>query len=250
VLEADGLRVNYAAVSAVDGISLRVDEGECVCLLGPNGAGKSSTLRAISGEVAASGTLRFDGDDIRGGSAEARARMGIIQVPEGRKLFPSLTVHENLLVGGAARGRRRPTFAVDDVYSLFPTLVALRSRRAWALSGGEQQMVALGRGLVGAPRLLMLDEPSLGLSPKIIEVVFDALAQIRTRVAILIVEQNTALALESSDRGYVMASGRIVMDGLAAELADRSRLLSTYLGQQGTAAEAELNHELETHGLG
>jgi branched-chain amino acid transport system ATP-binding protein len=250
VLEVEGLSVHYGAVSAVENVTLRVEGGECVCLLGPNGAGKSSTLRAISGETPYTGTIRFNGQDVSRRSAESLARMGVIQVPEGRQLFPSLTVHENLQVGRSARGRRPDVFSIDEVYDLFPALVILRQRRAWALSGGEQQMVALGRGLVGAPKLLMLDEPSLGLSPKITEVVFDALTQIRSRVALLVVEQNTVLALESSNRGYVLSSGHVVMEGPSSELADRSRLLSSYLGQENTAAEEEVIAALEAHEIG
>jgi len=249
VLDVTDLGVRYGAVVALEGVSVTVGDGECVCLLGPNGAGKSSTIRAVSGEVDHGGTVRFGDRDLKGVAAEDRARLGIVQVPEGRQLFPSLTVHQNLLVGQAAGGGRPAIFSVDDVYDLFPPLVPLRGRRAWALSGGEQQMVAIGRGLVGSPRLLMLDEPSLGLAPKITDVVFDTLVQIRSRVAILLVEQNTALALEVCDRGYVLASGRVVMAGPTAELADRSRLLSSYLGQEDTAAEAEMVDDLRAHGL-
>jgi len=249
VLDAGGLGVRYGAVVAVDGVAVTVGDGECVCLLGPNGAGKSSTIKAVSGQVDYRGAVRFDGRDLHGMAAEDRARQGVIQVPEGRQLFPSLTVNENLLVGQPARGGRKAIFSVDDVYDLFPPLVPLRGRRAWALSGGEQQMVAIGRGLVGSPRLLMLDEPSLGLAPKITDVVFDTLLQIKDRVAILLVEQNTALALEVCDRGYVLSSGRVVMEGPTAELADRSRLLSSYLGQEDTAAEDEMVDDLRAHGL-
>jgi branched-chain amino acid transport system ATP-binding protein len=232
MLEVRDLVVTHGTVRAVGGVSLDVGAGEAVALLGPNGAGKTSTLQAISGLVPFRGAVTFDGIDLARTSAEKAATAGLIHVPEGRHVFPSLTVHENLLVGESARGGRTPTYTVDDVYALFPALVALRRRAGWALSGGEQQMVALGRALVGAPRLLLLDEPSLGLAPVVRRAVFDALGEIASSVPMLIVEQNTGAALELCRRAYVLAAGRVVLDGTSDDLSDRRTLIDSYLGQR------------------
>jgi branched-chain amino acid transport system ATP-binding protein len=230
MLEVEGLRVHYGSVSAVEGIGLTVGEGECVALLGPNGAGKTSTLRALSGLGEYEGTVRMAGRDLRGLLPDRIARLGLTHVPEGRRLFGALTVTENLQVGLTARGKRSARHDIADVFDLFPPLAKLRSRPCWALSGGEQQMVAIGRGLLAAPRLLMLDEPSLGLAPLVVETVFAALRQVKGDMAVLLVEQNTHIALEIADRGYVLANGTIVMQGASSELEDRSTLLDSYLG--------------------
>jgi branched-chain amino acid transport system ATP-binding protein len=237
VLAVRDLAVSYGTVRAVDGVTLDVGATEAVALLGPNGAGKTSTLVAISGLVPYRGRVEFDGADLGRLSTEQAARIGIVHVPEGRHVFPSLTVHENLLVGESARGGRTPRYGIDDVYDLFPALAALRRRAGWALSGGEQQMVALGRALVGAPRLLLLDEPSLGLAPVVRRVVFDALREIATTTPLLVVEQNTSAALELCRRAYVLADGRIALSGTADELGDRRALIDSYLGQR-TATES------------
>lgn len=230
MLEVRGLRVTYGTTVAVDGIDLDVAAGEIVALLGPNGAGKTSTLRAISRVVASEGTARFDGRSLRGRSPDTVARLGLVQVPEGRHVFPNLTVHENLLVGASARAGREPRFDLDDVYDLFPQLAGLRRRGGWALSGGEQQMVAIGRGLLAAPRLLLLDEPSLGLAPAVVDAVFEVLAEVGRHVPLLLVEQDTERALRLARRAYVMVKGRLVAAGDAAELSDRDALMASYLG--------------------
>ena len=232
MLDVKNLSVSYDAVTAVVDLALTIGSEECVALLGPNGAGKSSTLKAISHLLPHQGTVEFDGTDITRMPADRIARMGLIHVPEGRRLFSELTVHENLQVGTTARGSRQPTFGIDDVYELFPHLAKLRSTRCWSLSGGEQQMVAIGRALVAAPRLLMLDEPSLGLSPRNVGVVADALLKIKSATAVLLVEQNTHVALEVADRLYVLANGTIQMTGTSQEIQDRSALLDAYLGQR------------------
>jgi len=234
MLDITGLEVSYGAIQAVRDLSISVQPGEVVALLGPNGAGKTSSLRAITALEPYKGSITFDGREVRSLGPEGCAKAGLIHVPEGRHVFPTLTVHENLQVGvTAARGRAGYSF--DDVYSLFPALVPLREREGWALSGGEQQMVAVGRALVAAPRLLLLDEPSLGLAPIVVKAVFAALAEVRTTTPILLVEQNTAQALTLADHGAVMVHGQVVLRGTADELGDRSAVLASYLGQKEIA---------------
>jgi branched-chain amino acid transport system ATP-binding protein len=237
MLEVSQLRVSYGPVEAVRGVDLEVPSGSAVGLLGPNAAGKTSTLRAISRLVPYQGTIRFDGEPVGRVRPDELVRRGLLHVPEGRRIFPNLSVHENLLVGTTARHGRPPTFSVDDVYDLFPALTALRGRAGWALSGGEQQMTAVGRALVGSPRLLMLDEPSLGLAPVVVSAVYRALADVKARVPLLLVEQNSAVALHLCDRGYVLAGGKVELTGTAAELGDRTALLASYLGQGDLRAE-------------
>jgi branched-chain amino acid transport system ATP-binding protein len=232
MLEVRGLRVAYGPVLAVGGVDLDVSAGEAVALLGPNGAGKTSALAAVTRSVRSEGTVRFEGVDLGGWTPERVARAGLILVPEGRHVFPNLTVLENLQVATSARAGRPPVVGFDEVFDLFPPLVPLRRRAGWALSGGEQQMVAIGRALLGAPRLLLLDEPSLGLAPVVSAAVFDALAEVRDRVALLLVEQNTALALSLCDRAYVLAEGEVVLAGDRSELSDRGALIDSYLGQR------------------
>jgi branched-chain amino acid transport system ATP-binding protein len=236
MLEVRGLQVTYGPVAAVRGIDLDVGAGEVVALIGPNGAGKTSTLRAISQLVPYRGTIRFDEVDCRRLGVERAARRGLVHVPEGRRVMPTLSVQENLLVGTAASRRRSEGFALADVYDLFPALVALRRRAGWTLSGGEQQMVALGRALVAGPRLLLLDEPSLGLAPKLAAAVFATLGDIATRVPLLLVEQNTVMALRVSTRAAVVVGGRIVLSGTADELGDREALVASYLGEEEVLA--------------
>lgn len=235
MLDVRDLRVTYGTTLAVAGVDLEVARGEIVALLGPNGGGKTSTLRAISRVVASVGEVRFDGRTLAGKSADAVARQGLVHVPEGRHVFPNLSVQENLLVGASARAGRPPLFEVDDVYGLFPGLVDLRRRGGWALSGGEQQMVAIGRALLAAPRLLLLDEPSLGLAPTVVDSVFGVLAEVARQVPMLIVEQNTERALDLAQRAYVLVKGEVVLSGTAADLSDREALMASYLGQARSA---------------
>ena len=232
MLELKNVEVSYGAVEAVLGIDLSVLEGEVLALIGPNGAGKTSTLNAISGLVPYRGSITFDGAECRKLGVQGSARRGLIQVPEGRRVFASLTVLENLLVGETARRGREKLYSVDDIFQLFPALVPLRDRDGWALSGGEQQMVAIGRALVASPRMLLLDEPSLGLAPIVIKALFGALAEIAQRTPILLVEQNTALALKLCSRACVMVAGKVVLTGSADELQDRSALVASYLGEE------------------
>jgi branched-chain amino acid transport system ATP-binding protein len=235
MLEVKGLRVIYGSTVAVDGIDLRVDAKGAAALLGPNGAGKTSTLRAISRLIPHTGSVTFDGENLVGLSPDEVARRGLIHVPEGRHVFPTLTVEENLRMGQVAARRRPGGFSLGDVYDLFPALASLRSRDGFALSGGEQQMVAIGRALVAAPKLLLLDEPSLGLAPVIMKAVFKALGDIRQRTPLLLVEQNTQQALAVCDHASVMVNGRIEMAGRSDELSDRQALLASYLGQKDAA---------------
>lgn len=243
LLEVRGLVVSYGPVDAVRDVDLDVGEGESVALLGANGAGKSSTLRALSGLTRARGELRFAGADLRRMPADAIARAGLVHVPEGRMPFRSLSTEENLLVGTVARAGRTPEFALADVYDLFPPLAKLRRRSSWTLSGGEQQMMAIGRGLLAAPRLLLLDEPSLGLAPAVVDTVYAALRQVRARVSVLVVEQNAGLALDLCERAYVLAAGEVAMSGAAADLADRESLLASYLARESNRPPAPTHHQ-------
>ena len=246
MLEIRGLEVSYGPVKAVRGIDVDVKTGEVVAMIGPNGAGKTSTLRAISGLVAHGGTVTFDGTDCRKLNVEALARLGLIHVPEGRHVFPSLDVYENLQVGTTASAGRTEGFSIEDVFELFPPLQPLRKRDGWALSGGEQQMVAIGRALVAKPRILLLDEPSLGLSPKFTQAVYTALSQVSDRIPMLLVEQNTVMALKHCTRAAVMVGGKIVLEGTAADLADREALVASYLGEEPALAgeEVALNRDV------
>ena len=245
MLEIRGLEVAYGPVQAVRGIDVDVKMGEVVALIGPNGAGKTSTLRAISGLVSYQGTVTFEGVDCRKSNIEQLARLGVIHVPEGRHVFPSLNVHENFQVGAIAGTGRTEGFSIDDVYDLFPPLQELRKRDGWALSGGEQQMVAIGRALVAKPRILLLDEPSLGLSPKFTQAVYSALAQVSDRIPLLLVEQNTVMALKHCTRAAVMVSGNLVLEGTAEDLADREALVASYLGEEPALAGEEAALERE-----
>jgi branched-chain amino acid transport system ATP-binding protein len=182
MLEVTALGVSYGATRAVNAFDFRVGDGEAVALLGANGAGKTTTLRAVSRLIPTDGTIRFADDDVTRLAPEELARRGLVHVPEGRHVFPSLTVEDNLLVGQTSRGKRKRLFTVDAVYNLFPAIAPLRKRYGWTLSGGEQQMVAVGRALMSSPRLLMLDEPSLGLAPIVTKAVYQALAEIKSEM--------------------------------------------------------------------
>ena len=233
VLEVEGLVTGYGALRVVRGVGFRVDEGEILAVVGANGVGKSTTLAALVGQLPAwSGSVRLEGRDITHVPAHRRVKHGIALVPEGRRVFADLTVEENLLVGAhAQRERRRISEDLDGMYEFFPQLAERRRQLAGSLSGGEQQMLALGRGLMSRPRLLLLDEPSLGLAPLLIERVFAFIPEIRARgTAVLLVEQNARLALDVSDRALVMQRGRIVLEGRSSDLAVDRRVRDFYLG--------------------
>jgi branched-chain amino acid transport system ATP-binding protein len=235
MLHAEGLSVAYGAVQALHRVGLHVDRGECVALLGANGAGKTTLLRCISGLVKArEGTVRLDGQPLDGLPAEQRVRLGLAHAPERRRIFPGLTVLENLTVATAGwRGLRGPIDAdLDQVFTLFPRLKERRSQLGWSLSGGEQQMLAIGRALMSRPRVLLLDEPSLGLAPLLSEEVYAQLQAINQRMSLtmLIVEQNTAMALSVASRAYVIEHGQVVLHGTSGELMDHPRVREAYLG--------------------
>ncbi len=233
LLEIADLHVAYGQVEAVRGIGLTLAAGEIVSVIGPNGAGKTTLLAAVMGLLPSSGTLRFDGVDLRRLDVEGRVECGLTLVPERRELFGELSVLDNLRLGAYARrlGRAALQQRLDEVHARFPRLAERRSQRADTLSGGERQMLALGRALMSAPRLLMLDEPSLGLAPLIVR---DILAIVRSLrddgVSILLVEQNARAALESSDHGYVLETGEIAFAGPSGDLVGDPRVQATYLG--------------------
>jgi branched-chain amino acid transport system ATP-binding protein len=233
LLVVAGLDAFYGPVQALHELSLVVHEGEVVTLVGANGAGKSTLLRTISGVVQGRGELTFAGADLLGRTPEAIARRGVAHIPEGRKIFPGLTVVENLEVAAFALGhpKRQVREDVQRVLGIFPGLAERRKSYGWSLSGGEQQMLAIGRGLMARPRLLLLDEPSLGLAPILVEETFGVIEQIRSEgTTILLVEQNAAMALSVADRGYVLETGRVVKQGPAAELFDDEAVIEAYLG--------------------
>jgi branched-chain amino acid transport system ATP-binding protein len=233
VLEISGLRAAYGPIAALRGIDLEVGAGELVCLLGANGAGKSTTLRAISGLLRpAGGRILFDGQPIGGRAPAAILAAGIAHCPEGRRVFPHLTVEENLRMGAYVR-RDRDAVAADleRVCTHFPVLAERRRQAAGTLSGGEQQMLAIGRALMARPRLILFDEPSLGLAPTVVETTFGIIADIRRQgTTVLMVEQNAYLALQMADRGYVMETGRIVLAGTARTLLADDHVRRAYLG--------------------
>jgi len=235
LLSVDSLQVRYGAVEAVRGIGFEIHPGEIVAFLGANGAGKSSTLNALAGLVpVASGRVVFDGTDITHHAPERLAPMGMTLTPEGRRIFGTLTVEENLRMGAyGVSDRAEMDAAWARVYELFPILFERRSQYAGTLSGGQQQMLAVGRSLMSNPRLLLLDEPSLGLAPKIVEQIFELIGVLRDQgVTLVVVEQNVAMALEIADRGYVMSGGRIVSSGTAGDLSQADRLQAAYLGAE------------------
>jgi branched-chain amino acid transport system ATP-binding protein len=233
LLVLDGISVGYGPVEVLHEVSLRVAEGELVCLLGANGAGKSTTVRTISGLLRpTSGAITFLGERLDGLPAHAVLKRGIAQCPEGRRIFPEMTVQENLEMGAYVRGREGA--GPDDlerVFRHFPRLKERARQLGGTLSGGEQQMLAIARALMSSPRLLLLDEPSLGLAPTMVETVFRVIAEIRRQgVTVLMVEQNAALALRMADRAYVMENGRIALEGAARDLLDNADVRRAYLG--------------------
>ena len=231
MLKITDLKVNYGGIEAVKGISLEVPEGEIVTLIGANGAGKSTTLRTIAGLVKpAGGRVEFMGEDITGKDPTSIVKKGITLVPEGRKIFPDLTVLENLKIGAYMR-KDDLTDDLNWVYDLFPRLKERHWQAGGTLSGGEQQMLAVGRALMSRPKLIMMDEPSLGLAPLIVRGIFDIIREIHKQgVTILLIEQNANMALQAADMGYVMETGRITLSGPGQELLTNEAVKAAYLG--------------------
>jgi len=232
MLELETISARYGAIRALEGVSLTVPAGRVVCLLGANGAGKTTTLNCISGVVPLSGgRIRFEGEDVSGLSIDKLVARGIVQVPEGREIFPELSVADNLLLGQWLHRRKPASDALDRVYDYFPRLKEREKQHAGTLSGGEQQMLMIGRALMARPKLLLLDEPSLGLSPVLIEQVFAIVRRINADgVPILLVEQNARVALAASQYGYVLENGEIRLHGAAGELSENPEIRAAYLG--------------------
>lgn len=237
LLEVRDLRVSYGNVSAVNGISLDVTEGAVATVLGANGAGKTSLLNAIMGVTRSQGSIRFAGETISGWSSARRVAAGMALVPEGRRILLSLTIEENLLMGAYQRHDREIAADLKKMYELFPNLAQRRDHLGSVLSGGEQQMLAIGRALMARPRLLLMDEPSLGLSPLFVREVFNLIRSLNSSgLAILLVEQNTRMALQTAQRGYVVRLGRLVLEADTADLMKSDDLAKAYLGG-GAAAK-------------
>jgi branched-chain amino acid transport system ATP-binding protein len=234
LLALDDIHVHYGKVEAIKGVSLHVGAGEIVALIGGNGAGKTTTLKTISGvRPLSAGTVRFEGRDLADVPAHERVRLGISQAPEGRRIFPGMSVLENLEMGAYTR-KAKPGGLEDDldrVFGLFPRLAERRTQAGGTLSGGEQQMLAIGRALMARPKVLLLDEPSMGLAPRLISQIFDIVTEIHQQgTTVLLVEQNAAQALQRADRAYVLESGRVVKDAAAAELLGDEAVRAAYLG--------------------
>jgi branched-chain amino acid transport system ATP-binding protein len=238
LLQINDLVVRYGEIEALRGVSIAVEEGQVVTLLGANGAGKSTTLRAISGLTKpASGEILFDGKPIAGPHThtlgpEAIVRLGISHVPEGRRVFPGLSVRENIMLGGSNRRASKSELSreADAMFDLFPDIRSFANALGWTLSGGQLQMVAVARGLMAKPRLLLLDEPSLGLAPVIVQAVFRIISEIRRNTTVLLVEQNARMGLSVADHGYVLETGRIVLGGKPDELWGNEAIRAAYLG--------------------
>ncbi len=234
VLEVKGVRVRYGAIEAVRGVSLKVEEGEVVTLIGGNGAGKTTTLKTISGVIKpAAGEVWFAGRRIDPLPAHEVAALGVVQVPEGRRIFPRMSVRENLEMGAYPRKDRRAVAEdMERVLSLFPVLKERLSQPGGTLSGGEQQMLAIGRALMAKPRVLLLDEPSMGLAPMLVERIFETIKAINEEgTPVLLVEQNAQMALQTAERGYVLESGQVVLEGPARELLGNEMVRKVYLGE-------------------
>ena len=235
LLELKNVESYYGNVQALKGVSLHVNQGEIVTLLGANGAGKRTTLRSISGLVSVtSGDILFDGKTVLHTPSEKIVSRGIAHVPEGRRIFPGLTVKENIMIGSSARGnigRAQLESEVEEMFEIFPPLERLSKALGWSLSGGEQQMLAVARGLMSKPKLLLLDEPSLGLAPLIVQQLFATIRKIRERgMTILLVEQNANMALSVADRGYVLVTGELTVEGTPEQLLNNEEVRSAYLG--------------------
>lgn len=245
LLEIRDLHVRYGEIVALQGVTCAVEEGQVVTLLGANGAGKSTTLRAISGLAKpAAGDILFDGKSIAGLGPEAIVRAGISHVPEGRRVFPGLTVRENIMLGGSNRRASKTELSreADGMFDLFPDIRKFADALGWTLSGGQLQMVAVARGLMAKPRLLLLDEPSLGLAPVIVQALFKIIAEIRQHTTVLLVEQNARMGLSVADHGYVLETGRIVLDGKPEDLWANEAIAAAYLGGHGKPAASLAAH--------
>jgi branched-chain amino acid transport system ATP-binding protein len=232
MLEVSALESRYGRIPALKGIDLAVRAGELVALVGANGAGKTTLLRALSGvQPLSGGRVRYEGADITGSAPERRVRLGIVQVPEGRQVFGPLSVEDNLRLGGYTRPAPESASSLERVYAMFPVLRQRRRAPAGTLSGGQQQMLAIGRALMARPRLLLLDEPSMGLAPRLVEEIFACVQGLRAAdTAIFLVDQNARAALNIADRGYVLETGRIVLSGSGAELLADASVQAAYLG--------------------
>ena len=233
LLEVKDLRVSYGVIEAIKGISFEVNQGEIVTLIGANGAGKTTTMQSVMGLIhPKSGTITFDGADIFGMSTHKILRLGMTQVPEGRRIFSELTVYENLLMGAyIEKNREKIKKDMEEIYEIFPRLYERRTQVAGTLSGGEQQMLAMGRAMMSHPRLLMLDEPSMGLSPLLVDQIFSMIKKFHDNgTTILLVEQNAGKSLAISDRAYVLETGRIVLSGTGRELMESEEVKKAYLG--------------------
>ena len=233
MLELQDLHLSYGGIHALKGVSIQVNEGEIVSLIGANGAGKSTTLRAISGlERAQSGKILYNGEDITGKPSKYMVQNGLILVPEGRLIFPDMTVLENLKIGAYLRSDRDVEADIQRMYALFPRLKERAWQMAGTLSGGEQQMLAVGRALMSKPKLLMMDEPSLGLAPLVVKDIFSIIRTIRdSGVTVLLIEQNANAALKIADRGYVLETGRITLEGSGRGLLSNPAVRAAYLGK-------------------
>ncbi len=232
MLAVQGLACHYGRIQALHGVDVDVHEGELVALVGANGAGKSTLLRAVSGLLPpTAGSIRYCGVEVTRASAERRVRDGIVQVPEGRQVFGPLTVEDNLMLGGYTRTRAERTESLDRVYGLFPALKERRAHAAGTLSGGQQQMLAMGRAVMSRPKLLLLDEPSMGLAPKLVAEVFAYVTALKkSGGTIFLVDQNARAALSIADRGYVLETGRVVLAGSGAQLLADEQVREAYLG--------------------
>jgi branched-chain amino acid transport system ATP-binding protein len=231
MLEVSDLTSHYGRIQALAGIGLKVGAGELVALVGANGAGKSTLLRAISGVQPSSGKIIFDKQDIGRVSPERRVALGIVQVPEGRQVFGPLSVEDNLRLGAFTRTRAESDAELERVYAMFPALKERRRQAAGVLSGGQQQMLAMGRALMAKPRLLLLDEPSMGLAPRLVEEIFAKVRALKqARTTIFLVDQNARAALSVADRGYVLETGRVVLEGSGAALLADGQVREAYLG--------------------
>ncbi|MEO6410795.1 MAG: ABC transporter ATP-binding protein [Burkholderiaceae bacterium] len=233
LLKVSGLKVAYGGIQAVKGVSFEVHEGELVSLIGANGAGKTTTLKAITGiQPAAGGEIRFMGRDIKGQGSWDLVKQGLVMVPEGRGVFARMSITENLQMGAYVRDDNEIDADMDKVFAIFPRLKERRVQLAGTMSGGEQQMLAMGRALMARPKVLLLDEPSMGLSPIMVDKIFEVVADIHARgTTVLLVEQNASRALQLASRGYVMDSGEVTMSGPARTLLEDPRVRAAYLGE-------------------